>query len=107
VKRLIVEDGAAAEFEEAASRYEAENRAVAWRFVQQVLAVIDSVHRSPGEWPLAPTVPERFGVRRRLVAGFPFSVVYKETDDAVWVVAVAHGKRRPGYWRKRMSEKPR
>ena len=102
MKPLIVEEGASAEFEEAAERYEAEDVKVAWRFVQEVLAAIDAVHRSPGEWPLAPTVHERFGVRRRLVPGFPYAVVYKETEDAVWIIAVAHGKRRPGYWRERM-----
>ena len=48
--------------------------------------MIESVHASPGEWPLAPTVPDRFGVRRRLVPGFPYSVVYKELEKATWVV---------------------
>ncbi|MFO0453014.1 MAG: hypothetical protein ACK52I_30875 [Pseudomonadota bacterium] len=33
--------------------------------------------------------------------GFPYSVVYVERDGALLVVAVAHGARRPGYWRQR------
>jgi toxin ParE1/3/4 len=107
VKRLIIEEGAEVEFEEAAERYDAEDPAVANRFVDAVLAVIGSVHRSPGEWPLAPTVPDRFGVRRRLVPGFPYSVVYKELETAIWIVAVAHGKRRPAYWGTRMRQPPR
>jgi toxin ParE1/3/4 len=107
VKSLIIEEGAELEFEEAAERYDAEGPTVADRFVHSVLAVIESVHRSPGEWPLAPTVPDRFAVRRRLVPGFPFSVVYKELETAIWIVAVAHGKRRPGYFHKRMRQPPR
>ena len=70
MKPLIIEEGAELEFEEAAERYDAEDPAVANGFVDAVLAVIESLHRSPGEWPLAPTVPDRFGVRRRLVPGF-------------------------------------
>jgi toxin ParE1/3/4 len=106
VKPLIIEEGAEVEFEEAAERYDAEDPAVADRFVQSVLAVMESVHRSPREWPLAPTIPDRFGVRRRLVPVFPFSVVYKELERAIWIVAIAHGKRRPAYWGKRMRQPP-
>ena len=37
-------------------------------------------------------------VRRRLLRRFPFSILYTvEGDDAV-VIAVAHQRRRPGYW---------
>jgi hypothetical protein len=35
---------------------------------------------------------------------FPFSIVYYTVDDIVRVVAVAHGKRRPGYWRRRLRD---
>jgi toxin ParE1/3/4 len=106
VKPVVVEEGAELEFEEAAERYEATDPAMAARFVENVLMVIDSVQRSPREWPLALTVPDRYGVRRRLVPDFPYSVVYKELAGVVWVVAIAHGKRRPGYWGKRMRQPP-
>jgi toxin ParE1/3/4 len=41
---------------------------------------------------------------RRLVSGgdFPYSVIYALRDDAIFVVAFAHGARRPGYWRNRI-----
>jgi plasmid stabilization system protein ParE len=35
------------------------------------------------------------------VMKFPFQVVYRVDDDRVVVIAVAHAKRRPGYWRGR------
>jgi len=34
---------------------------------------------------------------------FPYAVVYLEQPDRVWIVAIMHLKRRPGYWRKRLS----
>jgi toxin ParE1/3/4 len=33
---------------------------------------------------------------------FPYLVIFLEADAAIQLVAVAHGKRRPGYWRKRL-----
>ena len=33
---------------------------------------------------------------------FPFSLVYVRRDDEVEIIAVAHGRRRPGYWRSRL-----
>jgi plasmid stabilization system protein ParE len=39
--------------------------------------------------------------RRVLVQRFPYQVVYRFTADEIVIVAIAHLKRRPGYWRKR------
>lgn len=41
-------------------------------------------------------------LRRVLTAGFPFSVVYRAEKDGILVFAVAHHKRKPGYWKSRM-----
>ncbi|MSU36444.1 MAG: type II toxin-antitoxin system RelE/ParE family toxin [Pedosphaera sp.] len=34
---------------------------------------------------------------------FPYSVVYLEQPDRVWIVAVMRAERRPGYWKKRLG----
>ena len=52
--------------------------------------------------------PERFfrihpPARRALSRNFPYSVVYLDQPDRIWIVAVMHGKRRPGYWRERLQ----
>jgi plasmid stabilization system protein ParE len=46
----------------------------------------------------SPIGPSR---RRVLVARFPYSVVYRRDPDAVVIVAIAHQRRRPSYWRLR------
>jgi len=38
----------------------------------------------------------RFGLRR-----FPFGLIYRITSSGVQIIAVAHRRRRPGYWRQR------
>lgn len=42
-------------------------------------------------------------VRRLFLRSFPYSVVYI-VEPRVVIVAVAHLRRRPGYWIKRLSE---
>jgi hypothetical protein len=32
---------------------------------------------------------------------FPFSIVYSIQGDTLFVIAVAHASRRPGYWKRR------
>jgi toxin ParE1/3/4 len=41
-------------------------------------------------------------VRSKGVNGFPYRVVYFVTEELLTIVAVAHSKRRPGYWRERL-----
>ncbi len=40
-------------------------------------------------------------VRSCTVAGFPYLIMFSERDGDVYVSAVAHGSRRPFYWRGR------
>lgn len=35
------------------------------------------------------------------VQTFPFQIIFRHTEDRIHIVAVAHAKRRPGYWRDR------
>jgi len=52
--------------------------------------------------------PERFWkfdppARRNLSRDFPYAIVFLEKPEHLWVVAVMHMKRRPGYWRGRLD----
>jgi plasmid stabilization system protein ParE len=50
-----------------------------------------------------PELFETFGLgcRRALFRRFPYFVVYRFTAATIEVLAVAHAKRRPGFWRDR------
>ena len=39
--------------------------------------------------------------RRRLVTRFPYFVVYEILQNSILIVAIAHQRQRPGYWRQR------
>ena len=65
-------------------------------FLRELERAIDEIRMAPRRWPLHPD-----GTRRYLLRRFPFFVVYREAGAEIDVVAVAHGRRKPGYWRSR------
>ena len=46
--------------------------------------------------------PSSAGARSRPVKGFPFKVVFRANDREILVVAIAHHRRKPGYWEDRV-----
>jgi toxin ParE1/3/4 len=70
-------------------------------FASEVERVVSLIAEAPTAWPVS-----RFDPRARQIplARFPYSLVYvvQRTGDVV-VAAVAHAKRRPGYWRGRLA----
>jgi len=44
------------------------------------------------------------GVRRVLVHRFPFAVLYSESDERLFILAVMHLRREPDYWTHRTAD---
>jgi len=44
-----------------------------------------------------------YGTRRYLLKRFPFVIVYRLKESRIEIMAVAHGRRRPGYWSTRLA----
>lgn len=66
------------------------------RFLGEVARVEILVGERPRAWPEVEP-----GVRRIVLDGFPFSLIYRITPTRLQVLAVAHHRRRAGYWRDR------
>lgn len=47
--------------------------------------------------------PYKYGTRRVFPKRFPFSVVYRDFDQDIVVLAIAPFPRKPGYWRARKA----
>jgi plasmid stabilization system protein ParE len=47
---------------------------------------------------------ETTGTREYIVRRYPYSFHYLELDECSWIVAVAHHKRKPFYWKRRLSQ---
>jgi hypothetical protein len=80
---------------EAARWYEGREQGLGSSFVNEVLRAFDSIEREPETLPFL-----RAPYRCKRMDRFPYAVIYKVTAQRVYVRAVAHGKRRPGYWDK-------
>lgn len=48
--------------------------------------------------PQAFRVERKPDIRRAHLDRFPYTVIYREVEGNVQVLAVAHKRRRPGYW---------
>lgn len=65
-------------------------------FVEELDGILEQARAHPMRWPIW-----RGEVRKVTFAHYPFSVFYRVRNDVVLIVAVAHAKRRPGYWLRR------
>src|SRR5690349_14765143 len=93
---VILLSEAETEILEALDWYDERSPLAARAFVYELNGVIVRAARSPETWP------KIFGGARRIVfPHFPFSLVFRMIGDVVEVVAVAHQRRRPSYWRNR------
>jgi plasmid stabilization system protein ParE len=52
---------------------------------------------APHRWPAGEHGSRKFVLRR-----FPFAIFYREKQAVIHVLAIAHGHRRPGYWKDRL-----
>lgn len=80
---------------ESSAFYDEESRGLGQVFLDAVEQAIERLRTYPQAGPEI-----RGQVRRLLVARFPYSIIYRydEEPSQIFVLAVAHHKRRPRYW---------
>lgn len=93
--RLLEEAMADSEAAIAWYREEADDE-IASRFAQEVDVALDQI----ANWPFS---GRAYDATRRclLLRTFPFLVLYRVTSDAIEILAIAHERRAPGFWRDR------
>ena len=96
IRDVIVHTEAEEEILQALAWY-AERSAIAARaFVQELSSMVRLAVQSPGSWP------RNYGNTRRIVfPRFPFDLVFRMKGETIEIVAVAHPRRRPSYWKDR------
>jgi len=85
------------EAESAARWYRERSPLAATRFVDELNRVIDKIVDAPRRWPRGAR-----STRKVKLPCFPFLVIYREAEGIVFALAIAHGRRRPGYWKNRL-----
>ena len=92
---------AQAEIEYYLIRYASESGHLRDRLWDDIQAVVNLI----AEHPLIGEVVRRTGgrVRRFPLQHFPFFLIYRVRDDDMQIVALAHKRRKPNYWRQRVK----
>jgi plasmid stabilization system protein ParE len=98
--QLIVRSEAESELAEAIDWYQLQRPGFGDRFLRSFLEAVKKLAENPY---LFQNLDD--DIRRVRLRDFPYSILYFIRDDRVVVVACAHAKRQPGYWRDRLKSR--
>ena len=90
---IIFLEPAQEELDEAISYYNYQHQGLGDEFLAEILKAIDLIQKYPQAWQ---KLSDR--IRRCLLKGFPYSVIYALSDDNLIIIAIAHLHRKPNYW---------
>ena len=94
---------ASSEPQDAVRWYEDQRAGLGAAFLAAVEATVDLLVRWPRSGAVITGVSAEPEIRRLPVYRFPYHVAYVITEDQIYVLAVAHDRRRPRYWRGRVA----
>jgi hypothetical protein len=97
MKRVVYHRLAASELVDAAVFYEQRRPLLGDKFINETDAARDKILENPVRGRR-----EKFGLRSFKLRLFPYRLFYLMESERLWIVAVAHLSRRPGYWRRRV-----
>ena len=95
-QQLSFNAAALRELQEADAFYRKERPALGDAFLDEVERALAQIRELPRSCPLV-----RRTVRKKLLRRFPYAVLYSVQSQEIRILAIAHHKRRPFYWRGR------
>ena len=98
MKSVRLRPRARRELREATEWYRSRNSEVAERFAAEVRQTLRHLEQFPESGGVVPGVSDA-DVRRFPVHNFPYHVIFIRFDSHISVLAIAHDRRRPGYWK--------
>ena len=101
--RVRFEDEADAEYRLAGQWYESRREHLGIEFFDAVDETIHRILALPQSGAPFRRMPAELPVRTMAVARFPYHVVYLEVGSGIRVLAIAHDRRKPGYWKDRLK----
>ena len=82
----------------AALYYHSQSFGLGMDYLSEVEKAVHSIATSPHTWPIL-----QGDLRRRLIRRFPYGVLYRIEQEEIVIVAVAHLRKKPGYWKNRVK----
>ncbi len=90
------------ELVEAVLWYEARRSGLGKELLDEIDATLPLIGSRPQSFPRLQDVSATHEIRRALLARFPYAIVFLVRPEELRVLAVAHAKRRRGYWLSRI-----
>lgn len=96
-RHVEIHPEAIAEAQAANQWYRERSASAADAYLSELDSAVEAIAENPKMWP-------RYvhGTRRYIFQRFPFHLVYRKIAVKIEIIAVAHGRRKPGYWKNRM-----
>ncbi|MDP2863480.1 MAG: type II toxin-antitoxin system RelE/ParE family toxin [Desulfobacterales bacterium] len=96
---IVFDPDAKADFLAAVQYYESCQSGLGRRFKLIVQSALQKVAETPFQYRLI-----HIPFRRYLLPKFPYAIIFSIEPDQIRIIAVAHTKRKPGYWLRRASD---
>ncbi len=100
---VLIRPEAEQELYQAASWYEQREVGVGLRFLLSYESALRRVENDPKNLPPHEAASEGRDIRRSNLKRFPYSIIVELCETEAVILAVAHARRRIGYWRNRGS----
>ena len=84
------------EMQAAAVRYEEQARGLGDEFLDEIEQGLARIQQFPLLWSIY-----EGEYRRYLLQRFPYGIIYRIESETIFIIAVAHLHRKPGYWKSR------
>jgi toxin ParE1/3/4 len=97
LKPVTIHPEALEEFDQAAAHFSEIVPHLGRRFFAAIQRLINEVRQTPATFRYI-----RKPARRHLSADFPYAIIYVERRSDIWILAVMHLRRKPGYWTRRL-----
>lgn len=94
--RLLSE--ARGELDSAIAYYESKRQGLGIEFWAAIHSIVARIVENPRQFPRVSRRLRKAGLRR-----FPYGVIYQDQVNDLLIVAIAHGRRKPGYWKARLK----
>jgi plasmid stabilization system protein ParE len=98
VTPILFAKPASQELEAAIRWYEQRRKGLGAELHDATVAALELIATHP---EIGTARPDRLLTRQLLLQQFPYKIVYRVRGHDVYVVAIAHTSRRPGYWKDR------
>ncbi|MBI2433698.1 MAG: type II toxin-antitoxin system RelE/ParE family toxin [Candidatus Hydrogenedentes bacterium] len=95
--RIYIYREALGEWTEAAQYYDEKVAGLGDDFTDAIVQAIERILRFPSAG-----ADLGDGIRSKIIAAFPYKIIYALVEDFLLVLAIAHQHRRPDYWRERL-----